>query len=641
MLTSFVVALAATLQNCEDAKNAYKTQCCGNEPLAAAPFDASCEATGFGSNLHESCGEPSPLGDLLHLDNSSLALKSMRAAYRVLLRREPKRDEVEAAFTINDDDSLTSKLSYNQMENKLLRDNDITSHLLETNVDLSDEVYVVVGGSGGLGFSAAVSMAMYTNIKKVYIIGGRDAAPFEAQKKVAMTGGECQKDQVAYSEWDAAEAYPSDVRNAASSASVQGVLRRDTCEKGALGVPNVMCNASTTVTVQLRRQECDPMYYGPLDVPQDVFDEKIEFIATDVRIADQVKAAVAQIDKLPIGIFYAQIGSALFVDIATSEERANTIDQFSKSRDYGYQPNTAYPNATEFNANVALGVDHLIQLTPDRQTSSIETSGSYDSMGLSTYKLGTGNVQNAFFEKFGIMNVMNTTVITEGGSTTSFGAKLNSQYPIPAFSEYLGMKAINLRRIQSWGASGGRASSSFADGMRTQAFMAFMEAPGSGILGLPTWFRLLYSDDHDFNTQIPFMLASQNLISTNESHRGVYSTFTNADYDDMFNAIQYIDTGFNKPDAAVFLTPHAHSLMYLHSFMRSLQADTQPVLLNALQYLAVELSDTVSELIDPAMRATFSSVTQFDCPEKREALASLHMLSDTSFGITPFADWAP
>lgn len=617
MLTHFFVALAATLQTCQDVNDAYKTQCCGKEPLSHATFDAEC-ASGFAANTAE-CGEPLPLGDLHGLDNLSLPLKTMRASYRVLLGREPQTAEVLEAFTKNADGSLTSKLSYNQIENKILRDNGVVHHLLGR-ASLKDEVYVVVGGSGGLGFSAAVSLAMYTDIEKVYIVGGRSAAPFEAQKKVAMTNGECQKGAVAYSRWDGQEDYPSDVRNR-SSASVRSILRRRVGDD----------------VVQLRRQECDPMYYGPLNVPSWAFD-KIEFIATDVRVVEQVESAVSKIDKLPIGIFYAQIGGGLFSDIPTSEERAYTLELVNASRVIGYQPNTAYPSPGEFNANVALGVERLIELTPDRQTSMVETSGYYDSMGLSTYKLGTGNVKNAFLKKFGVVNTQNKTVFTIGASTTSLGAKLNSKYPVPAFSEYLAMKAINLRRIQSWGASGGKSSAVFADGIRTQAFMGFMEAPGPD--GIPTWFRLLISNQHDFNKKTPFMLASQNLISTGESP-GVYSTFTNADYDNMFTAIQYIDAGFNAPDSAVFLTPHAYSLMYLHSFLRSLESppESQPVLLNALQFLALDLSDTTEELVDPAVRGTFSQVTQFDCPQKREALAKLQLLDDLTFGFTPFVDW--
>ena len=113
------------------------------------------------------------------------------------------------------------------------------------------------------------------------------------------------------------------------------------------------------------------------------------------------------------------------------------------------------------------------------------------------------------------------------------------------------------------------------------------------------------------------------------------------DYDDLFSAVVFAATGFYAPDSATFLTPHAHSLMYLHSFLLSLISDTQPVIVNQMQYLSRELQETTKNLpvLDPSVRDLFSTITQFDCQARRDALSQLVVIDDSTYGIDTFADW--
>ena len=190
ILMLVLLTASSSLRTCGDVKGAYQTQCCDKEDFPDAPFDANCRATGFGGNLAETCGIPEPL-ESMEFDDS-VPFRTMRTVYRLLLKREPNASEVAEAFE-NVDGVIVPKKSYNQIENEILKKG-VIDHLLTVPgaPNLEDETYVVVGGSGGLGFSAAVSLAAYTNIKKVYAIG-RSRAPFEAQKKVAMSDGECQR----------------------------------------------------------------------------------------------------------------------------------------------------------------------------------------------------------------------------------------------------------------------------------------------------------------------------------------------------------------------------------------------------------------------------------------------------------------
>ncbi len=658
-----LVALAATLQNCENVKDAYQTQCCGKEHTT--PFDANCQATGFGGNLPESCGAPQVLETKLF--DKSLAFKTMRAAYRVLLKREPNATEIDAAFELDEDDNVISKKSYNQIENEILN-NGVIDHMLKFDgaPNLAGETYVVVGGSGGLGYSAAVALAEHTNIEKVYIIGGRSPNYFNAQKKVSLTDGECQR--LVDSAFEVCPEggcpeIPDDVPNG-DSEKVKKVMRRTTCPQGfplyallgfddapfpllASGLPNVACNPNSTDTrkVQLQRQECDPMYYGPLNVPPNVYD-KIEFITTDVRNYTQVEAAVAQLpeDKPPIGVFFAQLGGSFFPDEPSKKVRETVITESKMIEHITFTPGTYTPSSVEFEDNLKLGDDRLIELTPDRQTSAVEYAGLYDSMQLTSVGRGTAYVQDALYERYTYASVKNHTVMTDAASVTSYGSKLHAKFPIQIFSNYFVTKAISMRRAFGYGIDGGKASAAFGDGIRTPSWTGFLEAPTA--LKTPFWFNVLWGNS-DFNKSVPFMPATQNLVSTEDTTvegatgPGVYSTFTNKDYDDLFNSIQADPNGgFNyAKDASAFFTPHAQSLMYLHSFLLSVTSDTQPVFLNHMQNLALTMEDTTKDLIDPSVVDSFASVTQFDCQDKRDDLMQVHLVDATTYGMT-FADWS-
>ena len=628
-------------------KGAYQTQCCDKEDFPDAPFDANCRATGFGGDLTETCGIPEPL-ESMEFD-ASVPFRTMRTAYRLLLKREPSASEVAEAFE-NVDGVIVPKKSYNQIENEILKKG-VIDHLLTVPgaPNLEDETYVVVGGSGGLGFSAAVSLAAYTNIKKVYAIG-RSRAPFEAQKKVAMSDGECQRNVgPAYEACDpdtGCGEIPLDVPNR-DSKNVKKIMERITCPAGIISFPNVGCIENITV-VQLKRQECDPMYYGPLNVPAAAFD-KIEFIPADVRKFSDVEAAIAMIEgnAPPIGVFFAQIGGSFFTDEASRTLRNELMTQTAQLSFLEYGPGINIPNATEFESNLALGPERLIELSPDRHTSAVEYNSVYDSMQLATTKRGTANVQDALYDRYGYMNVTAKTVMTDAGSTTSYGSKVNRQFPIALFGNYFSFKATALRQIFAHGASGGKASSAFGDGIRTPSWLGFFDAPTRS--GLPLWFDVLKTSHlHEFNTSVPFMLASHNLISTtttqipgsNITGPSVWSTFTNKDYDDLFSAAVFAAEDFYEPDASTFLTPHAQSLMYLHSFLLSLTSDTQPVLVNQLQYVARDLQETTKNVLDPSVRDLFSTITQFDCQSRRDALSQLVVIDDSTYGINTFADWS-